>query len=172
MSPSTKTGKHLWISFDLGIVSGVMRSSGPPSMTNTPLEFTWRGTEAGEGIMTFQDCNVASLVFLGDGKIKGTISGDLFQDIEFAGKRNAEKSKNVVFQKYVASWKEEYRGINWRSYEAANVARWGKWVDPTGCEGRPEDSDTTDGGKGSDEDEEEGDYYGDESYDDGVQLAL
>lgn len=158
ISPSPGTSKHLWISFELGVVSGVMRSTGPPPTTiNTPCDFTWRGTESGEGEMTFQDCNVASVIFLGDGKIKGTISGDLFEDVDFVGKL---KKKVAVLPKHVKEWKKTYRGINSESYRRAEKMRWGGWMDEDGCEGLVDDSDTTDGGEKGDREDEE--RWGDE----------
>lgn len=156
MSPSPGTGKHLWVSFELGVVSGVMRSTGPPpKTTNTPIEFTWRGAETGEGETTFGEDNVASVVFLGDGKIKGKISGDLFQEVDFVGKKSSTGSRNVVWTKSVRAWKERYRGINERSYDRASTMRWGGWMDDDGCEGSPEESDTTDGGPGEDSNSED-----------------
>ncbi|GLB34320.1 hypothetical protein LshimejAT787_0112040 [Lyophyllum shimeji] len=123
LSPSPG-GSHLWVWFHFGIVSGIMRSHGcPPKYVGDTTRLQWRGREEGEGEMTYEDENVASITFLGDGRIRGKMRwmGTLF---EFIGK-NAPR-KNVVWCKSVQHWKEQYWGINDRSYERARVARWGR----------------------------------------------
>jgi len=165
MSPSSGTQEHLWISFDFGIVSGVMRGKAPPKIVNSACKFEWRGHEAGEGEMTFNDGNQGEVTFLGNGKIQGKISGSfLGENVEFFGEKVPEP--NVVWSKSVEQWKKTFRGINSHAYERANAARWGKWVSDEGCNEDPADSDTTVGGQGYDselydvdEEDEEMDGY-------------
>lgn len=151
MSPSRGTGRHLWMAFDFGAVSGVMRGRAPPTRANVPCNFEWRGRESGEGEMTFTDENIGSVTFLGGGRIEGKISGSfLGEDVNFFGRR-IEKP-NVVWSKSVQQWKRTFRSINWRSYQVASAARWGKWVSDEGCNEDPAASDTSVGGEAYDSD--------------------
>lgn len=157
MSPSRGTGRHLWMAFDFGVVSGIMRGNAPPTHANMSCNFEWRGHESGEGQMTFSDKNIGSIVFLGGGKIEGNISGSfLGKDVKFFGQRI--KKPNVVWSKSVEQWKRKFRGINRRSYEVAGAARWGKWVSSDGCNEDPAASDTSFGGE---EDGSDVSYEGD-----------
>jgi hypothetical protein len=58
-----------------------------------------------------------------------------------------------VWAKHVKNWKGQWRGINDRSYQAANVARWGKWCEGMDYKEQPAGSDTS-AGDASDIDEE------------------
>ena len=56
------TSSRLWISFNLGVISGVMRSvRGLPKLVGENDMAEWRGCEDGEGVMTFGDSNCAVL---------------------------------------------------------------------------------------------------------------
>jgi hypothetical protein len=144
LSPST-TGGHLWGQFDFGIVSGIMRCDAPPTNTGDLCNFSWRGTESGEGEMTYSEHNVGKITFLGGGRIRGTIAADLFQVTEFTGVHDQVTPKTAVWVKHVKVWKEQWRGINFRTYEAARVGRWGKWYEGSDYTEPPAESDTTDG---------------------------
>ncbi|KAG5652278.1 hypothetical protein H0H81_005590 [Sphagnurus paluster] len=108
---SISRGKsHFWVWFHFGIVSGIMRSfSAPPTHVGDKVRFQWRGREEGEGEMTYDEANTASITFLGEGRIRGRMcwNGELF---EFLGKkaRIAEGNLNRAVQR----WKKEYWGIN------------------------------------------------------------
>ncbi|KZV94555.1 hypothetical protein EXIGLDRAFT_766971 [Exidia glandulosa HHB12029] len=144
----SKSGRHVWISFDLGVVSGVMRGSAPPKKSTTPCTLTWRGSEQGEGHTTFGKSNTACITFLGDGQLRGTIRGGFLgtKNVEFRGK--AVPSPNTVWCMSVPGWKAKYRGINSAAQEHAAAARWGKWVSDAGTQGAPEESDSDAGGRG------------------------
>jgi hypothetical protein len=143
LSPSS-TSSHLWGSFDFGIVSGIIRSSAkPPTSTGHECVFFWRGRESGEGQMEFGEDETSHIIFLGNGKIKGRM--EWMAGFDFVGMQDDETSRRVVWQKSVKGWKKEWRGINERSYESENIARWGKWGgDP--APDKPYRSDTSVGG--------------------------
>ncbi|KAG6917551.1 hypothetical protein DXG01_002018 [Tephrocybe rancida] len=155
---------HLWACFDFGIVSGIMRSyHAPPKKVGDTAEFHWKGGEQETSETYYGDENVASITFLGDGRIRGRMFYQSAGTFEFIGKKVPKQ--NVVWSRYVDSWKRQYREINSRSYEAANRARWGGWHDP-GSDGdltsnsdtSPEDRDL-DGSEDDEEEDEELDYY-------------
>jgi hypothetical protein len=85
ISPSS-TGSHIWGSFDLGIVKGIIRAS-MPIQRGGSLEctFTWRGRES-TGESTFSESNTGTIAFLGGGKIKATIETE-FGAFDFAGRK-------------------------------------------------------------------------------------
>ncbi|KZV94566.1 hypothetical protein EXIGLDRAFT_766983 [Exidia glandulosa HHB12029] len=149
MSPSRRTGRHLWMSFDFGAVAGIMRGAAPPTQTNVACTFAWRGSShAGEGELMHGKGNRGTITFLGDGKIRGTMSGSGLGDYEFVGER--VDKPNVVWAMSVAAWKSSYRAINDRCYEAQGAARWGKWVSYDDCEERADASDSSANDLGSD----------------------
>jgi hypothetical protein len=156
LCPSS-TASHLWASFDFGIVSGIIRSTlPPPATTGIPCPFLWRGRESGEGEMSFGPNNEGSIIFLGDGKIKGRM--EWMEGFDFVGVK--VNRKNVVWPKYVKGWKAEWRGINERSYESERVGRWGRGRVSDSVDDKPSVSDTTSGGDPDDldEDDQENDY--------------
>ncbi|KDR85353.1 hypothetical protein GALMADRAFT_204831 [Galerina marginata CBS 339.88] len=114
---------HQWVWFHFGIISGIMRSRGLlPEHVGDKTHFHWRGREEGEGEMTYGSDNTASITFVGGGRIRGRMrwNGQLF---EFIGKKVPRQ--NIIWSRSVRSWKDEYNGINDRSYEHARTARWG-----------------------------------------------
>lgn len=165
MSTSRNTLKngHLWISFDFGVISGVMRCNAFPLPSDGTLSFVWRGTESGEGEMTFSSDNKGTITFLGNGKLEGVINGTYIpgKNVPFFGTQDQDRLKKVIWVKNVSRWKETWRGINPNAYEVANQARWGKWVSDDGCHEDPAESDTTGVGGESDADylEGEGEDY-------------
>ncbi|KAI0316310.1 hypothetical protein OF83DRAFT_1173023 [Amylostereum chailletii] len=174
MAPSPGTGRHLWISFDFGVISGVMRCSAPPTTIGTSCSFVWRGREAGENQITFSDLNTGTITFLGDGKLKGTINGDLFgEDNAFVGKLQAKGAKGPEqWKEHVKGWKKEWRGLSERMWNAECSGRWGGgWMDMDGCEEPPADSDTTDGGEREESDGER-DGWGSDPDEDVYNVAL
>jgi len=68
-----------------------------------------------------QRIRALSLTFLGNGKLRGTMSGGFMEPFTFTGVQ--EPRKNVNSAKQVKEWKGRWRGINDRSYEAAQVGR-------------------------------------------------
>ena len=153
--PSAKSS-HLWAAFNFGIISGVIRSSdAPPKAVGDKIHFVWRGRESGEGVMTFADCNQGAITFLGDGKIHARMTGDLCGKFEFFGKQCAVKKNGGDPVRKVSEWKHDWRGINWSSYNAASLERWGKWGGEPKSEG-PAYSDTSEEHPGSDDDEDGG----------------
>ena len=162
---ASRGSSHLWGAFDLGVYSGIMRSDGPPSNTSAStglsIRLKWRGHEAGEGVLTFDDDNFVQISFTKDGNFKGRMSSEL-GDFEIFGK--PVPRPNVIWCMSVRHWKASWRSMTEGAYEAANGARWGKWVEEPAPE-RPAASDST--GRGAetddefdenDEDIEEGDY--------------
>ncbi|KAG5652277.1 hypothetical protein H0H81_005589 [Sphagnurus paluster] len=57
---------HFWVSFQFGVISGVMRSYGaPPVYIGDKVRFHWRGRDDGTGETTYDRQNTASIIFLG-----------------------------------------------------------------------------------------------------------
>ncbi|KZO96511.1 hypothetical protein CALVIDRAFT_563982 [Calocera viscosa TUFC12733] len=116
LAPSLGTGRHLWGAFHFQVVEGVMRGGPPPKYVGDTWEFMWRGTETGEGEIMFpNDDGVlrGSITFLGDGKIKGTITGDLLgEEAEFTGR----KLKTSITSTAVKGWKKTFRSMNELSF--------------------------------------------------------
>jgi len=152
LSPSLGTGRHLWGSFNFGIVTGVIRGGAPPKSVRGTVAFLWRGHEEGEGQMEYGPENKGTLTFLGNGKLRGTMSGGFMEPFVFTGVQ--EPRKNVNLAEHVKEWKEQWRGINDRSYEAAGVSRWGRWHKDEDYKEQPADSDTTDAEDISDDNDE------------------
>src|ERR1700730_8365526 len=98
----SSTGSHLWAHFNFGVVYGIIRSTlPPPTSTGVSCPFLWRGRESGEGEMSFSPGNQGSLVFLGDGKIKGRM--EWMDGFDFVG--IYVNRPNRVLPKYVKDWK-------------------------------------------------------------------
>jgi hypothetical protein len=151
LSPSCGNGKHLWGSFNFGIVTGIIRGGAPPITIGEAVAFMWRGHEQGEGEMQFGDDNKGTLTFLGDGKLYGTMEGGFMEKYTFTGVRT---QGSQTWAAHVEEWKEQWRGMNASSYGAASVARWGGWCDGMDETEQPADSDTTSVGDASDNSEE------------------
>ncbi|KAI9460042.1 hypothetical protein F5148DRAFT_1150783 [Russula earlei] len=156
LSPSRRTGKHLWGSFNFGVVIGVIRCGAPPTSVRRTVAFQWRGHEQGEGQMVYGPYNKGTLTFLGDGKVRGTMEGNPCSRFTFTGVQ--KPLKNIVWVKNVKQWKQRWRGINDRSYEAASRARWGGWHRDGEYEEPPAGSDTTSAEDVGDDDEGTVDY--------------
>ena len=157
-SRNSLTKGHLWISFNFGVISGIMRSQAFPFPSSGTLSLQWRGRESGEGEMTFSKSNTVSITFLGDGKLQGVIYGSYMgtNGTPFFGTENRQKSRNVVWIKSVSGWKRIWRGMNSRAYDAGSRARWGKWSGDEGYTERAADSDTS-GPRGASLDPEDSD---------------
>ncbi|KZV67844.1 hypothetical protein PENSPDRAFT_736316 [Peniophora sp. CONT] len=160
LSPSRGTGKHLWGSFNFGVVKGIIRGGAPPTTTGGTVTFKWRGYETGEGEMQFDDDNKGTLTFLGNGKVRGTMEGGFMEKFNFLGLQDHETLHRVVWGKRVERWKDEWRSINDNTYGAASVSRWGGWSGGDDYTEKPADSDTPEP-EDIDEDDE-----GEESEDD------
>ena len=126
---------RLWMSFNFGCVHGVMRCASIPHLVGDTCTFTWHGTEVGEGTLTFDDDNVGTITFLGDGKIEGVIEGSFFGRSTFNGTKKDE----------LKELKSRYRSINYPAYAAAATARWGRSMDEQSYDEGPAESDTSDG---------------------------
>jgi hypothetical protein len=73
LAPSSGTGRHLWGSFNFGIVSGIIRCGAPPKTIRETVAFDWRGYEQGEGQMEYGPENKGTLIFLDNDKLCGTM---------------------------------------------------------------------------------------------------
>lgn len=143
MAPSRKTGRHLWASFDFGIVTGVMRCSNPPTAVGGTCTVTWRGEESSEGQLLYGDSQKGTITFLGGGRFKGVMEGAFFGKAQFEGRRNEDAATNHAVDVYVKDWKSQYRSINGSAYAVAEASRWGGWVEDTSRPDRPAESDTS-----------------------------
>lgn len=153
----SSTKRHLWGTFDFGILTGALRSTtsqlSSSKPTTTGISFRYRGYRGSdERMMTFGKDNICKMRFSNVGgqiKISGTIDRS-----EFKGKKDGNPSENV------RAMKGEWRGINANNYEVESASRWGNRGGYRGEErdDGPEFSDTTAGGKESD-DEDRMDVY-------------
>ena len=150
LSASRGTGRHLWGSFKFGVVTGIIRCGAPPDTVGETVAFEWRGYEQGEGEMEYGPENTGTITFLANGKICGTMEGGFMTTFTFSGVRVQESQ---VWVTHVKKWKDQWRGINERSYEAAQRRSWAK-VKDMGYRERPAGSDTTSVGDASDDGEE------------------
>jgi hypothetical protein len=96
--------------------------------------------------MEYGPDNTGTITFRADGKIRGTMKGGFTEEFIFAGVRTQESQ---VWVKKVEHWKEQWRGINDRSYNAASASRWGGYSRDSYQE-QPAGSDTTSAGEASD----------------------
>lgn len=121
----SSTSAHLWVSFELGVLKGVMRSLHPvPKFLNTEVFFEYPGYEAGED-------NRAIVTFLPGGLFEGKINTECFGTFKIYGALKVQTPnskpagrKSVAQQKQsVKSWKTDFRSINYRNYEIAGTER-------------------------------------------------
>ena len=136
---------HSWTSFNFGVISGIMHAKAFPLPSNGTISFEWHGSESGEDQMTFGSSNKGTITFLGDGKLKGTISGEYIPDksVPFFGTQNQDNLHYVVWQKYIRQWEATWKGINSDTYRFASRARWGSGMSEEKCMEGPADADTT-----------------------------
>ena len=116
----TLDGTTVWGAYDLGMFSGILFLPNRPwQASNSPLPFTWRGRENGEGEMDFGDQCVGEISFLGNGAIEGWIS--VYGRCCFEGRRREEAGTAV---RTARSMREEWEGYNEEAYEEERVGRW------------------------------------------------
>lgn len=116
----TLDGTTVWGAYDLGMFSGILFLPNRPwQASNSPLPFTWRGRENGEGEMEFGDDCEGGISFLGNGAIEGWIS--VYGRCCFQGRRREEAGTAV---RTTRSMREEWEGYNEEAYEEERVGRW------------------------------------------------
>lgn len=107
----------VWGTFDLGVISGVMRFDEiPQGRSHECIPFTWRGRE-NEGMIMYGDDNEGWMKFLGDGNVEGYFD---YQGIEFEGIR-----RPGPLQTNAAALRDEWDGYSEEQYEFENRSRWG-----------------------------------------------
>lgn len=146
---------HIWISFSFGATTGIMRSIGPGTQSqsrNPPspshndsstYSFTWRGETIlpnGSNQLSFGPDHTAQITFLGserkstavnhDRVLKGTISGGrLGRNVEFMGTRLKDDihiGNSGTRHPDVSDWKRKYRAINAKAQERLLAMEWGQ----------------------------------------------
>ncbi|KZO96512.1 hypothetical protein CALVIDRAFT_563983 [Calocera viscosa TUFC12733] len=163
MCPSEKTKRHLWASFDFGVIRGIMRGGPAPTKKGAIWHFNWRGTVGEEHEQAYGPRNIGTITFLGNGQIWGTMSGTAVGlNTVFSG--SYVKRPNVVWVKSVAHWKDTWRGINDVAYERENIRRWGKWASDEGTHEQPAASDSS----GDENVRDDGEYDG---YDEDMDIV-
>ena len=116
----TLDGTTVWGAYDLGMFSGILFLPDRPwQASNSPLPFTWRGRENGEGEMDFGDDCEGEISFLGNGVIEGWIS--VYGRCSFEGRRRHEAGTAV---RPARSMRAEWDGYNDEAYEEERVGRW------------------------------------------------
>ena len=114
-------GTAIWGAYDLGIFTGILSLPHRPwQASDERLPFTWRGSEHGEGEMSFGDGCEGEISFLGNGRIEGWIG--VYGRCKFEGVRRVEAGTNV---RSARSMRDEWGGYNQVAYDEANRARWG-----------------------------------------------
>lgn len=119
----TLDSPSMWAAYDFGMFSGIIHiPERPYTSSHEPIPCHWRGTENGEGEMSFGEHCTGAITFLGGGRIEGWLS--LYGRCEFYGTRrdgpgNAPRT--------AASMRQEWDGYNEEEYEAASRQRWGGW---------------------------------------------
>lgn len=115
----TLSGREVWASFDLGIVSGVMFFPERPwHSSQDEVFFKWRGREA-EGPILYSDHNSGWIRFLGGGYFEGKID---YMSIEFQGQRMS--GQDATSSRSASNLMSEWDGYSEEEYEYERVARW------------------------------------------------
>ncbi|TID15726.1 hypothetical protein E6O75_ATG08054 [Venturia nashicola] len=113
-------GTEIWMSYDFGMFSGIMHLFRRPfEASDARLEFTWRGVENSEGVITY-DGRGGWIQFLGNGEIEGMIP--CYGEARFRGTRisgNATRSERSA-----VSMGQEWDGYSESEYERERVGRW------------------------------------------------
>ena len=113
-------GTTVWGAYDLGMFSGILfLDQRPWQASDEPLPFTWRGSENGEGEMSFGEGCKGEISFLGNGRIEGWIG--VYGRCSFEGERRVEAGTMV---RSARSMRDEWAGYNQGAYDEANRARW------------------------------------------------
>ncbi|KAK2760706.1 hypothetical protein FQN54_001941 [Arachnomyces sp. PD_36] len=157
----SSSGSHMWGSFDFAIFEGKLRSEklDKDSFGGT-IRFHWRGRETGEGESTFGKENVATFTFLDDGMFRGKMYWDCYGTFELVGKKNVKGAGNkAALAKEVRGWKDGYRELNEKNWDAECSNRWGGFQIYAKAD-KPAESDTSDGRGDDDDDDEDEDEYG------------
>ncbi|VDB97892.1 unnamed protein product [Peniophora sp. CBMAI 1063] len=109
LSPSQRTNDHFWGSFQFGIVSGIIYCKTPTAIGEI-ARFRWRGHEQGKTKM-YEDGG--TLIFIGDGRLCGTLQCQLFSEkCAFTGKQYDTETRGPVSADELARWKKEYMRTN------------------------------------------------------------
>ncbi|VDB97888.1 unnamed protein product [Peniophora sp. CBMAI 1063] len=129
LAASEGTGRHLWGSFEFGLLHGNIRGGPLPKSIGDTVTFTWRGRDREEGRMLHSWSNEGTLTFLENGKIRGTFKKAASKrELTFSGVRDEQSgSRPIKWALHVSRWKEEWRGINERADSAAKKAQHGLW---------------------------------------------
>lgn len=114
-------GTEIWMSYDFGMFSGIIHLSRRPfEASDNRIEFTWRGVENSEGVITYNGQG-GWIQFLGNGRIEGMIP--VYGEAKFRGTRisgNATRSERSAI-----SMRQEWDGYSEAEYERRRVGRWG-----------------------------------------------
>ncbi|KAJ5129730.1 uncharacterized protein N7515_005769 [Penicillium bovifimosum] len=110
-------GKEVWGSYHFGIFGGVFWMLHRPMKASTEeIPFEWRGREMGTGEMSFGSSNQGYIMFLGDGKIAGSIN--CMGNLGFQGEKVGSEVQTASQLEY------EWGGYNQEEYDRENRARW------------------------------------------------
>ncbi|KAI1288293.1 hypothetical protein F5Y03DRAFT_94131 [Xylaria venustula] len=115
----TISGRQLWGSFDLGVVSGILHFDERPwESSDDRVRFTWRGSER-DGPIIYGDNNGGWIRFLGDGFIEGELD---YMRLDFKGERLSGQGTRSQVDAY--SMQREWNEYTEEEYERLNRARW------------------------------------------------
>lgn len=155
---------HLWGSFDIGDIKGVMRSlDPPPRAVGDKINFVWRGRETAEGEMRRDDDRYRGVVvFLGDARIQGSMVSDaVFEQFNFFGKlkNNMTKLGKSEHRRKVEKMKSEWRGLCYSMSRPDSPAdsdtSWGPAGDDSGDEAEDSEGEGDDRSEDSEDSDEE-----------------
>jgi hypothetical protein len=161
---SSLGSSHLWGSFDIGVIKGVIRSlDPPPRAVGDKINFVWRGRETAEGEMRRDDDRYRGVVvFLGDAGIQGSMVSDaVFEQFSFLGKlkNNMMKLGKSEHRRKVEKMKSEWRGLCYSMERPDSPAdsdtSWGPDMDGSGDDAGDSEGDGDDRSEDSEDSDEE-----------------
>jgi hypothetical protein len=116
--PSDNSG-YRWALFHLIIVQGIARIRVQSTWRGKQLKFAWRGTEAGEGVIEYDDhINVGTITFPSANTCYGEFCTG-YGNFEFTGKKvGTETTADSL------DCQNEFDGYTWEAYEYARIHRW------------------------------------------------
>lgn len=110
----------IWGAYDFSMFFGILYIPQRPFSTNEPAkEFSWRGRDSSEGVISCGERNAGGISFLGEGRIEGWIN--LYGECRFEGIRQPGPGFAV---RAAAGMQAEWDGYNEDAYEEERVNRW------------------------------------------------
>lgn len=119
-------GTSIWGDYILGDFSGIIHIAQRPIFpSEEPIPLEWRGcgNVEGESIKSFGDDCFGEIAFLGNGRIRGSLTNLYAERCDFQG----VKFEHVVSRRPARSMRAEWDWYDEDSYEAYEAERTGRW---------------------------------------------